>query len=176
MEGLGIASKKPSYLEAALHLQKAADSGVPQALHSLALLYEYGYGIAQDFHKAISLYNRAIELGQIESMYNLALMQAYGRGTPQDLLSARANLEKAAALNHAPSIYYIGVFKTYGYGCEINYDQAVHWFERAATLNDPRIQDKAMQAADSLKKLVFEAKEKNDNMLNSFQKQVDREG
>lgn len=166
MEGKGVSS--PLFMEAALHLKKASDEGVPQAHHCLALLYEYGRGVAQDFTKATELYQRAIEESQSESMYNLALMHAYGRGVPQDFSLARSLLEKAAALDHAPAIYYIGVFKFYGYGCEVNYQQALNWFSRALSLGDDRVFTQAQAAAEEIRKLLEQADEHIDRVVNSY--------
>lgn len=106
MEGKGRPG--PSYHEAAVLLRKAADANVPQALHTLALMYEYGHGVEQNFEYAIKLYRQAVEQKHVESMYNLALIYAYGRGVVQDFSRARPLFEAAASLDHAPSIYYIG--------------------------------------------------------------------
>ena len=165
-----------SPVEAALHFQRAADANVPQAQHALALMYEYGQGIEVNFDFAMMYYKRAAEQHNVESIYNLALMYAYGRGTEQDFYQARSLLETAAnQYNHAPSMYYIGVFKTYGYGCSINYEQAINWFERAIGVDDSRIHNKAMQAADELKQLVYEAKAYNEERLNDLQRMSYRE-
>ncbi len=61
-----------------------------------------------------------------------------------------------------------GVFKTYGYGCEINYEQAANWFERAAALHDHRVSDKAYKAAQELRTLLDEARDVNENIMDSF--------
>lgn len=173
LDGKGVA---PSPVEAALHFQLAADANVPQAQHSLAVMYEYGKGIEINYELAVAYYKRAAEQQYVESMYHLALMHAYGRGMQQDFYQARSLLETAAnQFNHAPSMYYIGVFKTYGYGCTINYEQAIHWFERAVSMDDPRVNSKCIEAADELKRLVYEAKAHNEEMLNDFQRRAQRE-
>jgi TPR repeat protein len=166
MEGKGVDAPLP--LEASLHLKKASDHNVPQAHHCLALLYEYGRGVAQDFNKAAELYKRAAEENQLESMYNLGLMYAYGRGVPQDFTLARSYFEKAAALDHAGSIFYIGVFKFQGYGCKVNYEQALNWFQRALSLGDDRIYEQAKAAMDEVKTLIEKAVERNEQMVNSY--------
>jgi hypothetical protein len=168
MEGKGVPS--PSYLEAAVYFQKAADEGIVQAQHNLALMYEYGMGIRQDFVKATELYKRAAEQNYVESMYNLALMYAYGRpGFPQDYQRARSLFDAGARMNHAPSMYYIGIYKTYGYGCQINYEQAINWFERAASLDDYRISSKAAANAKELREMVDMARNQNELFLDRLQ-------
>ena len=166
VEGKGLAA--PNYIEGAALLAKAAEAGIPQAEHQLAVMYEYGRGIQQDFSLAMKYYSRSAEKLFLESMYNLALMHAFGRGTPQNFQLARSLFDSAASYDHAPSIHYIGVFKTYGYGCEINYQQAVNWFERAAGLDDYRISAQSKQAADDLKNSIAEAEKRNEAFLDQL--------
>lgn len=168
LDGRGLPA--PSYAEAAALFRKAIDANIPQAMHSLALMHEYGQGVQQSFDAAVKLYRRAAELQHVESMYNLGLMYAFGRGGEQDFPRARVLLESAAKSNHAPSIYYIGVFKTYGYGCEVMYDQAVNWFERAAGLDDYRVSEKAAKAAEELRTKLAEANARNEELLDKFQR------
>ena len=168
MEGKGLAS--PSYSEAAALFHTAAEENVPQAQYSLALMYEYGMGVEQNFHLAAKFYQRAVEQHHIESIYNLALMYTFGRGFEQDFQKARSLLEKSAQSNHAPSVYYIGIFKTYGYGCDIQYYQAINWFERAAGLDDYRVSSKASKAAEELRSKMDEAHLHNERLMDSLQK------
>lgn len=85
----------------------AADNHVTQAEHLLAVMYEYGHGVYQNFAKAAEYYKRASEKHYSESVYHLALMHAYGRGYPQDFRQAISLFEKAAMDMHAPSMYYM---------------------------------------------------------------------
>lgn len=82
MEGKGV--PKVDYFEASNYIKVAAESGIPQAEHTLGLMYEYGYGVPYNLKQAAVYYKRATEKNYLESMYNLALMYAYGRGFPQD--------------------------------------------------------------------------------------------
>ena len=168
LDGRGMPA--PAYAEAAALLRVAAESNIPQALHSLATMHEYGTGVEQNFDAAIRLYRRAAELHYTESMYNLAMMYAFARGCERDFERARSLLETAAQAHHAPSIYYIGVFKTYGYGCEINYNQAINWFERAAGLDDFRVNNKAAKAAEELRIKVDSAHIQNERLMDELQR------
>lgn len=165
----GKGSAGPSYAEAAALFRTAVDANIPQAIHSLALMHEYGKGVQQSFEAAMKLYRRAAELHHVESMYNLALMYAFGRGGEQDFTRARSLLEGAAQSEHAPSIYYIGVFKTYGYGCEVQYEQAMNWFERAAGMDDYRVSNKAAKAAEELRFKLAQAHSRNEALLDQYQ-------
>lgn len=168
MEGRGLPA--PAYAEAAALFRIAAEASIPQAMHNLATMHEYGTGVEQNFDAAMRLYRRAAELHYVESMYNLAMMYAFARGCERDFERARSLLETAAQSNHAPSIYYIGVFKTYGYGCEVNYIQAINWFERAAGLDDFRVSNKAAKAAEELRTKVAAAHAQNERMMDELQR------
>lgn len=168
LDGRGLPA--PAYAEAAALFRVAAEENIPQALHSLATMHEYGMGVEQNFDAAMKLYRRASELHYTESIYNLAMMYAFARGCERDFERARSLLETAAQTNHAPSIYYIGVFKTYGYGCEINYNQAINWFERAAGLDDFRVSNKAAKAAEELRAKVDAAHIQNERLMDELQR------
>lgn len=153
--------------------QKAADAGLKEGRHYLALMYEYGFGCQQNFESAIEQYQRASNQDYFESTYNLALMYAYGRAPKQDFRKALSLLERGARAEHAPSIYYMGVFKMYGYGCEPDYERAQNWFERAAGMEDFRISEQAARAANELRVLMLSADDKNNQVLAAFERRVE---
>jgi len=151
---------------------KAANAGLREGQHYLALMYEYGWGCKQDFEQAMEYYRRASGQNYWESTYNLALMYAYGR-PKQDFRKAMPLLERAARAEHAPSIYYIGVFKMYGYGCMPDYERALNWFERAASMDDYRVSEKAAKAAAELRNLVQSAEDTNNAVLDEYAKRAE---
>lgn len=158
--------------EAVNLLQKAADRRSPQGEHFLALMYEYGRGVPQDFQKAAMYYKRAAEQHNVESMYNLALMYMFGRGVSQDFNMALPLLQKAAKNNHAPSIYYLGVLKMNGHGTSVDYEEALGWFEKAAILDDFRISAIAADAHKELSSLLAEAKQVNDRLVDEYLERI----
>jgi TPR repeat protein len=165
----GFTSIKGSKLTEAVHmLQKAADRRSPQAEHFLALMYEYGRGVPQDFQKSIMYYMRASEQHNVESMYNLALMYMFNRGVKQDFKMALPLLQKAAENNHAPATYYLGVLKMNGHGTNVDYEEAMGWFEKAAVLNDMRISGLAADSYRDLRQMLDEANEQNFRVLDEY--------
>ena len=165
----GFTSIKGSKLTEAVNLlQKATDRRSPQAEHFLAMLYEYGRGVTQDFQKAIMYYKRAAEQHNVESMYNLALMYLFGRGVEQDVSLAFPLLQKAAKNNHAPSTYYLGVIKMNNYGYGVDYEEAMGWFEKAAALDDYRISRTAQLSYVEIKQFLEEANEHNLKILDEL--------
>jgi TPR repeat protein len=112
IEGIAGESK---YQRAVSHLRKA--SIIPEALHLLALLFEYnlageekgGNDVNDHFKEALKLYKLAVGKGSVESLYNLALMYIYGRGTQIDYSIATTFLLQAATKNHVPSFRFLGL-------------------------------------------------------------------
>ena len=168
MEGKGIPS--PNHVEAFVYASKAAASHVPQAQHLVAVMYEYGLGVEQNFPKAAEFYKRAAEQRYVESMYHLALMYLFGRGVDRSYPRALTLLEAGAVADHAPSCYYMGIMKTYGYGTFIDYNEAARWFEMAASLDDDRVSDEARGIAAQLNGLIEEADAYNNKVIEQYRK------
>ena len=66
--------------EAVEWYQKAADLGLPAAMHNLAVSKEEAEGTPCDMHSAIAWYNRAADAGFGKSMLNLAFIYYQGGG------------------------------------------------------------------------------------------------
>ena len=170
--GRGVPS--PNHSEAMPLLIEAVNQHIPEAEHQLAILYEYGKGVPQDFKAAADLYSRAAEQLHVESIYHLGLLYAYGRGVQQSFERAISLFEKASRFDHAPSIYYMGIMKTYGYGTELDYLQAIHWFERAASMDDIRVSEKARKSAEELTRLRLQALESTEDTLQKLKRKSER--
>ena len=157
--------------------QVAARHHISQAEHFIALMYEYGLGVTQNFELAEQYYTFAVEKSYPESVYNLALMYTYQRISKFKELQIQFHYERALSLfhlcanmNHIGCIYYIGLFKFHGYGCERNYEQSVNWFEKAASLDDFRgFNEKARVAAIEIQTLLNYANIKNQQTIDHFQ-------
>lgn len=132
-----------NFLEAARLFQKAANHELPEAIHQLGIMYEYGLvsnyaynGNAvnkERFEQAIQHYKRAADLGYVESLYNIALMYAYGRGVPQNYAKAADYFRRGAMNNHSPSMRFLGIFAMNGYDQTDempNTKLALYWFEK----------------------------------------------
>src|SRR5262249_16065093 len=76
--------------------EKAADRGNVDGMLSLALFYDVGFGVPQDYAKAREWYQKAADNGDADAMYNLGFYYQTGRGVAQDYTQARAWFQKAA--------------------------------------------------------------------------------
>mmetsp|Transcript_11656 Transcript_11656/g.16788 ORF Transcript_11656/g.16788 Transcript_11656/m.16788 type:complete len:456 (+) Transcript_11656:737-2104(+) len=127
-------------------LQTAKLNGIPDAVHLLAVLYEYGKVPTLEYRgnnagyyeenmaKAFALYYQASELGFPESTYHLGLMHAYGRGIAQNFVAAMECFRRGSIhLAHAPSMRYLAILaangNSFAYGIP-HYGLAVYWFDK----------------------------------------------
>jgi TPR repeat protein len=98
--------------EAVRLIHVGVNHGIPQAEHQLAILYEYGYGVKQDFQMAMKYYQSAAEKKYIESIYHLGLMYSSGRGTAVSYPMAQSLFEFGARNDHPASTFYlVNLFK-----------------------------------------------------------------
>lgn len=70
--------------EAMRQLRMAAQAGNENAQNDLAIMYQYGRGVPQDYVQALKLYHKAAEQGAAAAQYNLGVMYGQGNGVPQD--------------------------------------------------------------------------------------------
>ena len=78
-------------------VKKLAERGNAVAQNWLGFMYEYGYGVKQDYGEALKWYRLSAEQGNDVAQFNLGVMYEYGRGVAKDLQEARKWYEKAAA-------------------------------------------------------------------------------
>jgi uncharacterized protein len=76
---------------------RAAAAGDSAGARNLGIFYETGRGIARDYDKARSFYEKAAAAGNPAAMNNLGLLYENARGVPQDYAEARRWYERAAA-------------------------------------------------------------------------------
>jgi VWFA-related protein len=126
------AQRKSPENPAVADVRKAAELGDVQAQYNLAVMYDTGRGVPQDYARAVVWYRKAAEHGFVRAQYNLALMYAGGQGVPQDYAQALAWYRKAADLGDAPAQYNLGLMYEGGQGVPRDYALALSWYRKAA--------------------------------------------
>ena len=79
--------------------RKAALQGHAKAQFNLALCYENGQGVKQDYAEAGKLYQMAAQQGNVNAIRNLARCYRHGRGVEKNNVKA-VILSTAALLQH----------------------------------------------------------------------------
>jgi TPR repeat protein len=85
------------------HTEKQAAGGDVPAIYNLGLMYEQGFGVAQDKCQAALCYQKAAEKGQVQAQYRLGYLYYHGQGVPRDLQQAAEWYRKAAEQGHTPA-------------------------------------------------------------------------
>ena len=79
----------------------AADQGDASAQHNLAVMYDNGQGVTQDYAQAVKWYRLAADQGYASAQSNLGVMYSNGQGVPQDYVQAHKWYNLAAAQGDA---------------------------------------------------------------------------
>lgn len=99
------------YNKAFDYIKMAADKNLPDAINNLGALYQHGYGVKQDYAKAILLYAKSARMGSPGAYFNLGGMYEHGEGVTQDDTKALEYYEQALAAGHYPAQKKIDLLK-----------------------------------------------------------------
>lgn len=113
-------------------LKAVAERGSAEAQFSLAVIYERGVGVVQNYATAAAWYRRAAEQGLTEAQYNLATLYDEGLGLQKDLDQAVHWYRAAANSGSALAANNLGYFHEYGVGVVQDDAAALGWYRRAA--------------------------------------------
>ena len=94
------AFRRAHYPESVSLLKPLAQRGDPYAQFAIAVMYDDGIALPQDFSRAISWYTRAAKAGHVDAQYMLGRIYGRGRGVKQDPRMAFLWFNLAAAGGH----------------------------------------------------------------------------
>lgn len=119
-------------VQAAIWFRMAAQQGMPEAQHKLALAYARGDGVVQNLPQARRWWLRAAQQGNTESQYNLGVIYTLGEnGIMRDTHKA-AHWWRQAALSGDPMAQYnLGTLYASGDAGRTDLCQALHWWQRS---------------------------------------------
>lgn len=109
-----------------------AQSGNARAKSNIGYLYEHGFGVSQDYRKAMTWYADAADDGLAEAQHNLGMMYANGLGTEESWGRALLWFKRAAENESVESTYMIGLSYYRGLGQIEDKPSALHYFRIAA--------------------------------------------
>jgi TPR repeat protein len=97
----GVAAYKRGDYQTALSVfMPLARAGDPIAQHNVAVMYDDGRGLPENYRLALKWYLRAADQGLADSQFMAGMHYAAGRGRPQDPAHAYCFLSLAAAGNY----------------------------------------------------------------------------
>lgn len=103
-----------------------------EAVNSLGIMYLFGYGVDEDYHKAREYFELAAKNTVKESYSNIGIMYLCGRGVEKDYLKAKEYFELAATEYDKSSYCNIGLLYLLGQGFEVDLEKAKEYLEIAA--------------------------------------------
>lgn len=114
--------------QAVLFLQYKIEK-YPDNYFSLGYLYDKGYGVKQDYDKALYWYEKAINLGNSSTAMNNVGFIYYTR---KDYSQAKYWFEKATAKGSAVGTFSLAYIYEYGLGVELDINKAIELYEKSA--------------------------------------------
>ncbi|MDP3269730.1 MAG: tetratricopeptide repeat protein [Legionella sp.] len=121
-----------NYAEALKSYEMAANQGDGVGEYNLALMYEYGKGVAVDYPKAKVLFTSAADKGISEAMNQLAGMYFYGLGQDRNEQQALVWYKKAATLGNGNALYALGLLSETGVATKLDFPDALKYYQKAS--------------------------------------------
>lgn len=112
--------------------EKDAETGDGEALHHLAMCYNYGHGVEIDIKKSIELLNKAVDAGDDEACYEMALLYTIGTGVEKSDKESFKWYQKAADMGNVDALYNIGYCYESGTGVQKDLKKAFEWYMKGA--------------------------------------------
>lgn len=120
----------------AAKLQKKADGGDTKAMLELAFCYERGHGVAVDSAKALSLIQKATDMGDADAKGHLARYYLYYSTLGYDTLSHLRLAKESAAAGSGYGMTRVGICYERGLGVEKDYEKSAEWYNKAMAKGD----------------------------------------
>ena len=109
-----------------------AKKGDVDAQHNIAVMYQKGQGVPQDYPQAVRWYTRAAERGHATAQHNLAVMHQNGEGVLKDDGPAAKWYARAAKQGDLDAQLMTAYFYQTGRGVEKDLVEAHKWYNIAA--------------------------------------------
>lgn len=130
-----IADAEQDYAKAIENYNKVIDGTEPLfvavAMNALGAKCYNGYGVEQDYGKAVEWFEKAANMGNMDAMTNIGNMYDNATGVEQDYTKAMEWYEKASDLGDANAMTNIGAMYVLAEGVEQDYTKAIEWLQKA---------------------------------------------
>lgn len=130
--------------------RRAAEQGDASAQFKLALRYDVGHGVPQDYAEAVKWLQSAADQDFVIAQYNLGCMYDSGQGISQNHTEAAKWFRKAAEHGYASAQKNLGAKYGIGQGVPQNYIEAYVWSSIAAISGDEGAMNNRDLAASKL--------------------------
>lgn len=143
----------------------SAEQGDASAQFKMALMYDRGKGMPQDYSKAVKWLRKSAEQDFVKAQYNLGGMYSSGQGVQQDHAEAAKWYRKAAERGFASAQKNLGAQYGLGQGVPQNDGEAFVWSSIAAMSGDEGAVNNRDFAASKLSSEDLDAAQKRATKL-----------
>ena len=126
-----------SAADAAYWLEKAAQSGNPEAQNMVGYMYQTGYGVQANAARAMHWYELAAASGSSDAMLNLGVLHMVGLGVAKNPARAAEYFERAVERGNGSGAAYLGTMALEGIGVKQDPAASERWFNKDVKLHDP---------------------------------------
>ena len=147
--GLGLYyNHLDKYKESCKWFEEAAKQDYVPGLINLAMDYERGEGVKQDFNKAFALYKRAAEKGHNLAQESVGTYYLIGQGTAKDEKKAFLWSMKSAEQGNGRALWRVGRCYSEGVGTTKDENKAIEFYQKSALTGDMYGQQELGKAYD----------------------------
>ena len=112
--------------------EKDAIAGDAEAIHHLAMCYNYGHGVEENIEKSIKLLHKAVDAEDDEACYEMALLYTIGSGVEKSDKESFKWYQKAADMGNVDAFYNLGFCYESGTGVAKDLKKAFEWYMKGA--------------------------------------------
>ena len=125
-------------------LKAKAVKGDRGAQRDLAIAYQEGEGVAQDYTEAAKWFHKAAEQGDMFSQFATGSNYEQGEGVAKNLPEALRWYRKAADQGYARAQFNVGNSYYHGLGVTRNFAEAIKWYRTCAEEGDVLVAGRAL--------------------------------
>ncbi|WP_153349613.1 CHAT domain-containing protein [Sinorhizobium meliloti] len=134
-------AKAGRYPEMRRAAERSAAAGNPVGQWFMGVIYDFGFGVAEDDAAAVRWYHLAADQGHAFAQNSLGVMYDHGRGVPQSDTEAVRWYRLAADQGNADAQFNLGLMYDHGRGVPQSDTEAVRWYRLAADQGDAAAQN-----------------------------------
>mgnify|MGYP001817111378 FL=1 len=143
----------------------AAEAGDASAQFRMALRYESGTGVPQDYAESVKWLRKAADQGLPEAQFNMGSMYMNGLGVPEDPAEGFGWYRKAAFQGHASAQKNVGAMYGRGQGVAQDHSEAYVWSSIAVMSGNESAAGNRDVAASQLSPQQLDAAQKREAVL-----------
>ena len=155
VEGRGLI--KNDYNTGLQLLKRAVEAGNPYAQNAVGFCFLHGWGVTQDYYKAVMWFKKAAEQGNKAAQYHLASCYEWGYGVDKNFEEAFKWMNKAADQGLPQAQISLGSYYEKGIGVTVNLAESLNWYTKAASKGD-------INAINGIKRVKQQMPEEADNL------------